>query len=353
MKTKLIQIFKKSSYWLSVVTLGIILGLSIQFAKAWTEPTDTPPDGNVEAPINVGDNIQYKAGTLGIGKILHGYSNAIFDGNVGIGTTSPGAKLDVQNSVLVQYSSPVYGVAIRSSNGGGWSRAYHFMKRDDNSILGGFGGYGGANSLTYLWAGPSYSSPYMVWETSGNVGIGTTNPNAKLHVFDSADVSQAKDILIGSSIRGYPDDVAKIQVQRGKNLGQGWNFIVNTDGSGEQREAMRITSEGNVEFKGSISASGAVQGSRLCIGSACRTSWPLTDANCTTVASGFAYGSANISCPSSYPFAISGGCDSNCAWIQQNYLNGNTQFCRVVLGLDGYCIHAGQYDVRATIKCCR
>jgi len=193
----------------------------------------------------------------------------------------------------------------------------------------------------------------MVWETSGNVGIGTTNPNAKLHVFDSADVSQAKDILIGSSIRGYPDDVAKIQVQRGKNLGQGWNFIVNTDGSGEQREAMRITSEGNVEFKGSISASGAVQGSRLCIGSACRTSWPLTDANCTTVASGFAYGSANISCPSSYPFAISGGCDSNCAWIQQNYLNGNTQFCRVVLGLDGYCIHAGQYDVRATIKCCR
>ena len=175
---------KKSSYWLSVATLGIILGLSIQFAKAWTEPTAIAPNGNVGAPINTGDNSQYKAGALGIGKVLHGYSNAVFDGNVGIGTTSPRAKLDVQNSVLVQYSSPVYGVAIRSSNGGGWSRAYHFMKRDDNSILGGFGGYGGANSLTYLWAGPNYSSPYMVWESgTGNVGIGTRDPsNAKLRV---------------------------------------------------------------------------------------------------------------------------------------------------------------------------
>ena len=190
MKTKLIQIFKKSSYWLSVATLGIILGLSIQFAKAWTEPTAIAPNGNVGAPINTGDNSQYKAGALGIGKVLHGYSNAVFDGNVGIGTTSPRAKLDVQNSVLVQYSSPVYGVAIRSSNGGGWSRAYHFMKRDDNSILGGFGGYGGANSLTYLWAGPNYSSPYMVWESgTGNVGIGTRTPSQKLDVSGNARVT--------------------------------------------------------------------------------------------------------------------------------------------------------------------
>ena len=189
---------KKSSYWLSVATLGIILGLSIQFAKAWTEPTAIAPNGNVGAPINTGDNSQYKAGALGIGKVLHGYSNAVFDGNVGIGTTDPRAKLDVQNSVLVQYSSPVYGVAIRSSNGGGWSRAYHFMKRDDNSILGGFGGFGGANSLTYLWAGPNYSSPYMVWESgTGNVGIGTRTPSQKLDVIGNARVTGG--LIIGDT----------------------------------------------------------------------------------------------------------------------------------------------------------
>ena len=101
MKTKLIQIFKKSSYWLSVATLGIILGLSIQFTKAWTEPTAIAPNGNVGAPINTGDNSQYKAGALGIGKVLHGYSNAVFDGNVGIGTSTPSQKLDVIGNARV------------------------------------------------------------------------------------------------------------------------------------------------------------------------------------------------------------------------------------------------------------
>ncbi len=36
-------------------------------AWAWTEPSSAPPAGNVEAPINVGPNIQTKKGDLIIG----------------------------------------------------------------------------------------------------------------------------------------------------------------------------------------------------------------------------------------------------------------------------------------------
>jgi len=86
----------------------------------------------------------------------------------------------------------------------------------------------------------------MTISSAGNVGIGTTAPAAKLHIFHLAGVYEAKAIIIGSTINGYPDDVAKIEVQRGSSYGQGWNFIVNSNGAGTPSEAMRITSEGNV-----------------------------------------------------------------------------------------------------------
>ena len=230
MKTKLIQAIKKSSYWLSVATLGIILGLSIQFAKAWTEPTAIAPNGNVGAPINTSDVTQRKFGVLGV-QGFRSYSTTYLasdGGNVGIGTTDPRAKLDVQNSVLVQYGGPVYGVAIRSSNEGGWSRAYHFMERDSNSILGGFGGYGAANSLSYLWAGPSYSSPYMVWETSGDVGIGTTSPMTKLDVRGTIrqDTNSNYDIWIqggASTTSGAARNLALLGVKSSDRLYLNYN----------------------------------------------------------------------------------------------------------------------------------
>jgi hypothetical protein len=78
MKNKLKKIFENAVWWSGVVTVGLFLGLSLQFVKAWTEPPAGPPDGNVGAPLNTGANAQWKGvwnditqmGSLGISGVL-------------------------------------------------------------------------------------------------------------------------------------------------------------------------------------------------------------------------------------------------------------------------------------------
>ena len=75
--------FKKPIIQLSIIAIiigsvFIVNGLIL----AWTSPVSTPPADNVGAPINIGTDSQYKSGALGVGGVFHGYSSAIFDGNV-------------------------------------------------------------------------------------------------------------------------------------------------------------------------------------------------------------------------------------------------------------------------------
>ena len=64
MKTKNSTSGGKYTHWLSVIVIGIALGLGLQFVRAWTEPTQARPNGNVGAPINTSSNEQSKAGKI-------------------------------------------------------------------------------------------------------------------------------------------------------------------------------------------------------------------------------------------------------------------------------------------------
>jgi hypothetical protein len=134
---------------------------------AWVEPGANPPQENVPAPINVGDVEQYKAGRLGVytngvdtsygltvgsattprgikatgSSYLEGplqvtatTTLATAAGNVGIGTTSPANKLDVNGItrisngyLLIAPSLQPYGLVV-----------------DNNAIIGGSLGVGGS-----------------------------------------------------------------------------------------------------------------------------------------------------------------------------------------------------------------
>lgn len=58
---------KKIIFVLNFLFLTTVFGfvLLLNQAFAWTEPTNTPPTGNVSAPINVGSSLQSKAGSVG------------------------------------------------------------------------------------------------------------------------------------------------------------------------------------------------------------------------------------------------------------------------------------------------
>lgn len=56
---------KKTITWGSMVLLGAVLGVSLQYASAgWTPAPSTPPTGNVNGPITTSTDIQTKAGKL-------------------------------------------------------------------------------------------------------------------------------------------------------------------------------------------------------------------------------------------------------------------------------------------------
>jgi len=94
-----------------------------------------------------------------VGSRMH----SIPSGNVGIGTTSPSEKLDVDGQIRIRGGSPGAGKVLTSVDSSGRAR---WEEPDD----------GGADNDWMVSGNDMHSIP------SGNVGVGTTSPSAKLHV---------------------------------------------------------------------------------------------------------------------------------------------------------------------------
>jgi len=145
------------------------------------------------------------------------------DGNVGIGTTSPGAKLDVNGTVSVasSFNGLGYGSFGRTVDG-----SYRLIVAGTDATSGSYGlSITDSNGIQNLWVrndGVTY--------LRGNVGIGTTSPGSKLHV--NGDVKIGTYLYLGSEGSG--------SVLGDISTGNYLRFLVSNG------ERMRINASGSV-----------------------------------------------------------------------------------------------------------
>jgi len=207
--------------------------------------------------VNIGKYGAYSFVATGSGDARIGSGSVMFvsaSGNVGIGTTNPQSKLSVDGGDIKFNSGNAaanYYVSLNhnSSNDGGiiWARNNTPDWQMVNATSGDF----------WMYSYGTATVAFTLQKSSGNVGIGTTNPSYKLHVEDTNPRILVKATSTGYAINYLQNDGGTLQTFLDNSTGGGFGFgnyvrgVYSTGAydfilTSNATERMRITSAGNV-----------------------------------------------------------------------------------------------------------
>ena len=178
-------------------------------------------------------------------------------GNVGIGTASPGYKLDVQFNQNSGNGIRAYNLATGASASAfvqystGTANSYVLANLLDNSAVPYFQTAGGSavttsytDFTTQVWRSTGGSTEYMRINSSGNVGIGTASPSYLLHLnqagntqaWISATNAGTNSAGVGFENQGQRNwqiwaDRTNDALQFGNNSRAAVNMVINSSGN--------------------------------------------------------------------------------------------------------------------------
>jgi hypothetical protein len=186
--------------------------------------------------------------TTGATPLMLGTNNSVrayitSDGKVGIGTTSPDQKLHILGT-----SSDTAGTGLFAIEGGGGNVSWVFRSTATGDNLAIDREYGGAGL---------YYNTLTLQRSTGNVGIGTTSPAAKLDVNGFIRTRTGLDLdanakITGSYFGNSSYEYTYLNMYNGSNASinigtrHPLSYISFESGNGAYTERMRITNTGNV-----------------------------------------------------------------------------------------------------------
>lgn len=173
-------------------------------------------------------------------------------GSVGIGTSSPSFKLHVVGPALIDHTGADV-LNIRRSGGTDSNTVIRFQQATTSYYVGATANKGLAFRYDNADVG---GNPDVLFDTGGNVGIGTSSPASALHV---AKVDANGDTVLTVQSGGVNGDISGISFHNSADLnnvagailclrngGTDNDIIFSTTGNPLPIEKMRLTSEGHL-----------------------------------------------------------------------------------------------------------